>query len=175
MACKSIYGPNCSHIKDVTGTWVPISSSSGESSITYTYGVTHQYVHATDSSWGTSTTVTAEAGFEAEFPGGGASGKISVSEQASRSVAKGYATTFASTTEETYTYKFGPGQVWQWQFTVIDPCGSTTVMGKDLRLTAGIPASPCCIPGWEKDITNPYGGGCVKPSDGPTINLCDHM
>jgi hypothetical protein len=86
-------------------------------------------------------------------------------------VAKGYSQTFSETSTTTHTYQFGPGMVWQWQFTITDPCGSSIIMGKDLRLTAAMPFPPCCIPGWEKNITDPHGD-CYPDSSGKLVNLC---
>jgi hypothetical protein len=44
-------------------------------------------------------------------------------------------------------------------------------MREDLRLTDAIPIPPCCIPGYEKNISEPHGD-CLPLEDGTNVNLC---
>ena len=95
----------------------------------------------------------------------------SISGTASQNTARTYTSTLSTTTTTTSTFQFLAGVVWQWQFTLVDPCGTTVAMREDLRLTAGVPFPPCCIPGYEKNITKPHGE-CYPFDDGTLVDLC---
>jgi hypothetical protein len=145
---------------NVTGEWQQVQSSSSSQSVEFQIGVTRSYGVSDTHTWGTQ--VGATAGVNFGFDGIGIN--AGVSGQISRSIAKEYTSQFSMTTTETHTFQFGPGVVWQWQFVVVDVCGSTVVKGNDLVLTAGALNQPCCLPGYAKNISEPHGLCAAGPS-----------
>jgi hypothetical protein len=97
----------------------------------------------------------------------GAGGSATVTGEVSASISHQYTSTFSMTTTQKHGFSFGPGVVWQWQFTINDGCGATIGSGHDLQLTGGAYELPCCLPGYFQDITKPLGD-CHAPSP----NMC---
>jgi len=144
---------DCYYIESISGSWVSISSSSGDQSVTYQEGITRSHTVSDSSEWGQSVTVTASAGFDFF----GASASVSVSGAVSNSVSHAYSSTFSMSSTTTYSYQFKAGVVWQWKFNVKDGCGTSTASGHDLALTPNEINPPCCLPGMFADPTKPTG------------------
>merc|ERR1712014_547489 len=87
-----------------------------------------------------------------------------VSGTLSRSIAKEYSSEFSMSKTETHTFNYGAGVVWQWQFTITDQCGSSTVSGNDMALTPGAFEPPCCLPGYAKNVSVPHGACAAGPN-----------
>jgi hypothetical protein len=154
---------------NVTAKWVVLASSPGPQTYSTTTGMSRTYSVTNAHTWGQSTTRTASAGFSAF----GLSASVSVSGTASISIANTYSTNFELTKTATYSTVLPKGQVWQWQMTVEDSCGTSILMTKDLRVTVNVASPPCCLVGFENNITNPHSGGCVAaPGDTTVYNLC---
>lgn len=157
----------CNYVPAVSGKWVKIFSSAGPTTISFNVGTSHSYTTgSTDTTqWGTSATATASLGFSAF----GASGSASVSGTISASVTAASTQSF-TTMESSSTTKattVPAGVVWQWQFSVQDGCGPSTVFAEDIAFSPNLPNPPCCLPGFFKDPAKPEGD-CI---DGP--NLCN--
>lgn len=144
---------DCYYIESVSGSWVSISSSSGDQSVTYQEGITRSHTVSDSSTWGASVTVTASAGFDFF----GAETSISVAGTVSNSVSHAYSSTFSMSSTTTHSYQFKAGVVWQWKFAVKAGCGTSTASGHDLALTTNLINPPCCLPGMFADPTNPTG------------------
>jgi hypothetical protein len=161
---------DCSKIEKVTGAWVIVGSSNG-SGQTYTYkqGTTRSYTNKDTQTWGSKVTTKVSAGFEAA----GAKASVEVDVEMSTTLAHEYSSTFTSTAESDFTYSFDKaGVVWQWRFTVADPCGTSQAQRTDMRLTPAAVFPPCCLPGYERNLADPHGGGCYPDNHGKTVNLC---
>lgn len=152
--CAFQQASDCYWIGNIDGSWVSISSSSGQQTVRYEEGVTHVHSIRDSSSWGTTVTASTKAGFSAF----GSYGSVSVTGTVSANVSHSYSDTFTMSEKKTYTYNFGPGVVWQWKFNVHNGCGKAVASGHDLALTPNALAPPCCLPGMFLDIRNPVGG-----------------
>lgn len=150
----------CLPIKNVTGSWVQIQSSSSDQSVSFEKGVSRTYTVSSTHTWGTS--VSANAGVSFGFAGIGVTAGVSGS--LSNSIAKDYSSEFSMSSTDTRTFNYGAGVVWQWQFTIIDQCGCSTVTGDDLALTPGAFAPPCCLPGYADNISVPHGACEAGPN-----------
>lgn len=153
----------CYYVELVNGQWVQIQSSSSEQEVSFQEGVTRTYGVESSSTWGSKVT----ASVSAKFGVFGIGGSASVTGEISQQFSEQYSSTFAMSSTQTHTFKYGPGVVWQWQFAIQDGCGSATASASDLVLTGGAFAPPCCLPGYSKNISDPTGPCAAGP------NLCD--
>lgn len=151
---------SCLPVQNITGQWLQIQSSSSDQSVEFQKGVTRSYTVSDTRTWGT--TVSANAGVSFGFSGVGITAGVSGS--LSQSIAKGYTSEFEMSSTETHTFNYGPGVVWQFQFTVTDRCGSSTIKGNDLALTKGAIDPPCCLPGYSRNISVPHGDCAAGPN-----------
>lgn len=151
----------------MSGQWIQVSTSSGKQTLSLEHGVTKSYV-ADSLMWGAAATASVGKSFAAI----GSDSEIQVSGAVSKSFALSYRSTFTMEKATSFEYIFDePGVVWQWQWKAYGPCGVATVTGHDVVLTAGAWASPCCLPGWSQDISNPTGA-CHATPDGDMYSLC---
>lgn len=159
--CAFQASTDCYYIKNVRGSWVSISSSSGKQHVSYQEGITRSHTVSHSSEWGGSATIKASAGFNFF----GEKGSVEVSGTASHSISDSYSSTFSMTTTTTYSYDFDAGVVWQWKFDIDDGCGATTASGHDLALTLNQVNPPCCLPGMFADPTKPTGACATGTPD----------
>mmetsp|Transcript_36998 Transcript_36998/g.80600 ORF Transcript_36998/g.80600 Transcript_36998/m.80600 type:complete len:456 (-) Transcript_36998:1-1368(-) len=187
-------------VTQVTGAWVPISSSSGAETLTFSYGTSHEYTSAlensetedTEAAWSREVETEASTGFEVSVSGSGffasVSGSVSgsysrtdsktVAGSTSRSIASRHSEAFStvSTQESVFQHEV-PGNgmcfLWQWQYTVRDSCGESVVRGQDIRHTPSAAQPPCCLPGLEVNIEDSHQPNCLAVEDGgDTYLLC---
>lgn len=169
-ACPGLPRPSCTAIKNATGQWTAISTAPVNQTVTLSEGVTHGYSDEASNTWGYKVSATVSAGFTAGSEGGwGAS--VSVTGETSSEVSKSYTSTFSATTISKFEYNFPPGVVWQFQFAIIDECGTSTASRRDLTITQSEIHSPCCLPGFFKDIEKPLGE-CLPDPKGQVVNMC---
>lgn len=152
----------------MSGQWVPVSESSGKQTVTFQQGVTRSYTVDDSFQWGAQATESVQTGFDVKM----FSSQQTITGEVSSSVSVSYSNTFSMTSAETFQYDFDAGTVWQWELRSDGPCGSTTVKGKDLVLTAGAFAPPCCVPNWFMNVSEPHGK-CHADSKGTVYTLCD--
>lgn len=163
---------NCSKILNKTGEWVQLASSEGT-------GATSQLVeYQFGTQQGEATTHSKEFSHSAHNSfslgfGVGAFGiSLSASDTAASHTVKLHRDAFFKTSTTTYTDTFSAGIVWQFQFKATTPCGNTTIQGNHLLVTNSTSQPPCCLPGMQKDLTNPHGE-CRAAADGTVIDLCN--
>lgn len=153
----------CYYIEATQGKWEQIQSSSSNQTVQFEEGITRGYTVQSSTTWGAQATASVSSGFKFF----GLKESIDVTGEISTSVSQQYSSTFSMSTTVTHGFAFGPGVVWQWQFTISDGCGATTGSGHDLTLTSGAFAPPCCLPGYFEDITKPHGACHSGP------NICN--
>lgn len=159
----------------VTGRWVPIKTSNArEQTVKFHSGTSRDYVQGSSEEWGTSVKATVSQSFGFEAVGVSSETSLSVTTGASHTMAESYGASFRSDSWTENSDTFGPGTVWQWQFSARDPCGDSTTAKSDLRLTPAAAYPPCCLPGFEKNLTNPHESCCHPDTDGVVYDMCTH-
>lgn len=134
-----------------------------------TKGVTHVYSKGTMSTWGTSATNSLSLGFEFK----GASIGKTISSTVSTSFSTSYSETLMMTETTSETWNLTAGQVWQWQFTFKDQCGTTHVLIDAVVQTNSYQQRPCCLPGYFKNPSDPTGE-CWAGEDGKIYTVCSN-
>jgi hypothetical protein len=135
-------------ILNVTGQWVPIYDSSGAQEYELIQGTRHQTTNISSHTWGSTVTKVVQTGFE--FLGiGGVSTKVTGT--TSHDFGTENEQLFSTDSTTTWTSKFGPGTVWQWQWTIYSRVGKdlarSSTFTQDSKLTKGRWDPPCCLPG----------------------------
>jgi hypothetical protein len=158
---------DCTAVRGKIGRWIDVASSPGNQTMELSYGVDRSYEVESVAHWGRSTTISLKLGFEYE----GFKGQLKVSHTTSYDFTESHTSTFSMSQKETYTTSLDAGVVWQFQVTVEDDCGTSSVHMKDFQVTSNLVSPPCCLPGYFQDDKDPLGG--CKTVDGENYNLCN--
>jgi len=160
---------DCTEFITKEARWVPIATAVGD-------GVTSQQVKfltgrsdETGSGSQFSTGHSTSFNFALAFKAGGFGIGLNLGGSHAQKVVGVDMDAFYSTGTKTNTQEFKAGVVWQFQYHARGPCGDTTVFGSHLRVTKDAKSPPCCLPGFEKNITQPTGS-CNGPTE--QSNLC---
>lgn len=159
---------DCTAIDKKVGQWVQVGSSPGTQSYEFDYGVERSYTVQKTQTWGRSTTVSVTVGFS--FAGFSAS--TTVSHEWSYQFSIQHSSTFSMSEMEKYTTTVGKGVIWQFQMGITDNCGTSGIHMKDVQVTPDAHSPPCCLPGYFKNISEPWGD-CVSLG-GIELNGCKH-
>jgi len=155
---------DCGPLDHIRGSWVTIGSSSAALSVTVPVGVTHSYTGGSDSAFSKDVASGVSEGFSfvGSSAGAGVAGGLS------NTIANQFSSTFSMTSSTTRSFHFNAGTVWQWQFTVTDRCGDSTIRTNSMAVTTGAWMEPCCLPGYSANDEMPHG----PCHSGP--NVCLH-
>jgi len=161
----------CRPIKSAEGKWAPIASTSEKMTYRITKGVTRSTTEENSKTWGAAASLAVSGGFTIPE---GPDFKVKVTASVSQSIGHSYTEYFESREETQFTFEADEaGQLWQWQFTFVDACGTNIVKGMDVVLTKNRAQPPCCLPGHFSDPNSPNSNNCVRAyGEKKTYNLC---
>lgn len=142
----------CNSIISTKGRWVNVNNFPVSTEFAVTVGTTHSDSVTRTSEWSSSVSLSVSAGFDFN----GASSTTSVSSDLSHLTATVYESVFSTSTTTTVSYMFPAGSLWQWRFTIIDECGTSSTF-KDYQITPNGGQEPCCPPGLFADPSSPIG------------------
>ena len=157
---------NCSKVIKQQASWVPVASSSSEQTLTYSLGRTSSNKASSGSGSSSKLGFNIGVGFNV----GPVHVSVGVAVGTNSAFTRSTDNTFQISSGQSFASTFGAGVVWQWQWSVETECTNHTVFAQDLRLTNSLEEPPCCIPGYEKDISKPHGS-CQATND-VTISTC---
>ena len=136
------------------GKWVNIGSSSGMQSIEYFQGV--EFIESTSFERSSQLEASVTASVTGCFVFGEAS--LEVSASYGQSFARTVSSTVTKSESISLVHDFGPGTVWQWQWSIADVCSANpSLTTNNLALTRGNFEPPCCLPGYALDEGRPHG------------------
>jgi len=157
---------DCTLIKKKVGQWVQVGSSPGSQTYEFDYGVERDYTVSKTNTWGHTTTIQTHAGFSfSAF-----SFSIDVTHETSYQFAEEHSETFSMSSTEHYSTTVGAGMIWQFKMDITDNCGTSGVHMKDIQVTPNGQSPPCCLPGFFKNISDPWGD-CLEVG-GKVYNVC---
>jgi hypothetical protein len=156
----------CTAVFEKTSHWVQVGSSPGSQELQFSYGVDRSYTVTQVGAWSESTAQSVTAGFSYN----GFKITATVSHNTSKQYTISHSSTFSTSQLETYTTTLAAGVVWQFQMSIQDNCGTSTVHMRDFQVTDSAAHSPCCLPGYFLDDNDPLGD-CTTV-DGEVYNVC---
>jgi len=135
IACTSVH---------ISGKWTPIGYSNVPEKYSVEYGRTYTSSRQVGSQWSSSVTTSMTKGFSIKA----FSASETVTGQVSAGFSAQYSDEIAMTSIEKRVYDLTAGQAWQWQFEIVDSCGTSIIKGPSVVVTNSRPEIPCCLPGY---------------------------
>jgi len=142
---------------DVVGHWKYIQTLSGTLSITTTVGTNLKHSHNMDvymnaDAWSLSVNQKLEEGYKAMSAGGVKPMGPHDGWEAVESFSDMWSKSSEKTVQRTLGTKYRGKAMWQWQFSIKDTCGATTITKtNDLAFTPNRAEPPCCLPGYAEN------------------------